>query len=338
MASTLGQIEFVLLQTKTFQESRYEVLNEVISRHQSQQTSFTHIQQVQRKSQPRSFGIITKLIHGVVFLKTAKSNHGWQQINLACEGMCQIIDQQPIDIIQTIFNVFFYSERLVFPTELKKQLGRFVTKILAHKLGCKHPLSLIAYYIQGEEILEGAIVPALEFLLVSLEGTLGRDNKETWQLKMDLIENQLTRKDYAAAEASTLSFLRQSENTRGRTGWITRRFLAMLGEIYTATKQYELAVKVYEDVQQRVCEALGDKFPDHLSMAVFVELAWLYGKLEKFIKSEGSCREAVAGILNSRSPNDPEYPFWINEVKILLRCQQLDPETWFRQHFGISNI
>lgn len=282
--SSIGRIELILLQTKIYHQSRFGFGTRSDIRSAATQPLFGN-----GVSEEGEFGLdvewAKKLVYGLGALTRQKSIQGWRMVNEACEIAHKVLEQQPKSLFRLLFYAFSDDDWTFFPG-LRTYLLRFLTKSSAGKLGCNHPISVVLYHLQEQQISADAVRPVFEVLVDAFGENIDPANDDSWDTRRDYCFSLRDQGEYAAAESHGLRFLKQSEEAFGRLHWRTRDFLQELAETHYRQEHYDLAEIEYQDAVQRGREDLGNKFPDWPCAYALEQLAWIYEARGDFAQSE----------------------------------------------------
>jgi tetratricopeptide (TPR) repeat protein len=327
--SNIGRIELILLQTKIYHQSRFgsrvrSSTRGASSRDYQQSIYLAH-------------EWIRKLRFGVWALAEQKYAQGWRMINEACEMVHKVLEQQPKNLFGPLLHGLSDSDLALFPS-LRTSLLRFFTKSSIAKLGCNHPISVVLYHWQEQQISTDAVSPVFEVLVDAFGENPDPENNEAWEIRSYYCVLLREQGKYAAAESHGLRFLKQSEEVFGRLHWRTRDLLLEFATMKHNQGHCDLAEIEYQDVVQRGREDLGDKYPDTRCITAFQLLALTYEVLGDFSQSEEYWRETLAGAINKYGMGDEGTIFIIIQLEASFRNQSVDPEAWLQQNFGISCV
>jgi tetratricopeptide (TPR) repeat protein len=324
--SNIGRIELILLQTKIYHQSRFDSG----TRSGTRGTSIRDHQE--------SFYLtnewISKLRYGLGALARQKHAQGWRMINEACEMVHKVLEQQPKYLFMQLIYGLSDDDLTLFPS-LRISLLRFFTKSSVGTLGCNHPISVILYHWQEQQIFADAVSPFFE-VLVDAFGDL--ENNEFWDARSYYCGSLRQQREYAAAESHGLRFLKQSEEAFGRLHWRTRDLLWEIATTKYEQEHYDLAEIEYQDAVQRGREDLGNEFPDTVCIMALRRLALIYEVQGDFSQSEEYWRAALTGAINEWGMEDEETIYMITQLEELFKSRSVDPEAWLQQNFGISCI
>jgi tetratricopeptide (TPR) repeat protein len=322
--SSIGRIELILLQTKIYHQSRFGSGTRSDTR-----SAATRLYLVEKW--------VEKLECGLGALVRQRSAQGWRMINEACEMIHKVLEQQPKNLFTLLFHSFNDGGWTFFPG-LRMYLLRFLTKSSAGKLGCNHPISVVLYHFQEQQVFADAVRPVFEALLDAFGENLGPANDDSWVIRSDYCTSLRRQREYAAAESHGLRFLKQSEEAFGRFHWHTRGFLRELASIHYQQEHYDLAEIEYQDVVQRGREDLGNEFSDATCIYALRRLALIYEDQGDFAQSEECWRAALTSTINGWGMEDEMTIYMIIQLEESFKSQGMDPEAWLRQNFGISCI
>src|SRR5271154_2856186 len=282
--SSIGRIELILLQTKIYHQSRFGSGTRPDTRSAATRLLFGN--GVDEEGEIALVGKwAEKLTYGVETLARQKSAQGWRMINEACEMVHKVLEQQPKNLFGLLFYGFNGGEWTFYPG-LRTRLLQFFAKISAGKLGCNHPISVVLYHLQEQQIFADAVRPVLEVLMDVFGENLDPANDDSWNIRSHYCMSLTEQREYAAAESHALRFLKQSEEVFGRLHRHTRDLLRELAHIHYQQGHYDLAEIEYQDVVQRGREDLGNELPDATYIYALWQLAWIYKTQEDFTQSE----------------------------------------------------
>lgn len=335
-ASNIGRVELILLQTKIYLQSRLGSETPSHTQNAATQLLFRN-----GGDDERTLYFIArwieKLSYGVGALVQQKPAQGWRMINEACEMVHEVLEQQPENLFILLLYGFSDGDWAVFPG-LSTYLLRFFTKVSAGKLGCNHPISVVLYHLQEQQVFAEVTSPVFEVLMDEFGESLGPTNFESWALRYYYCNVLGEQGEYAAAESHGLCFLKQSEEAFGRLHWRTRGLLLNLADIHFLEEQYDLAKLEFQDVVQRGREDLGDEFPDTGCIIALRQLALIYEVPGDFSRSEEYWRAALTGAISEWGMEDEATTYIIIQLEESFKNQSMDPEAWLQQNFGISCI
>jgi tetratricopeptide (TPR) repeat protein len=315
-ASKDGRIELILFQTKIYAQSQFDCT-------------------IKRRKYIHTWG--DKLIYGAEIVRQKRPAKGWQMIHEACEMTHQIFLQLHQCLLRYLLQAFHDNDMAMYP-ELRTHLLRFFTKVSARTLGCNHPISIVLYHWQEQQIFADVVTPIFEVMMDVSGEDINPTNDEVWRTK-DRYCYILKRKgDYAAAESHGLRFLKQSEEIFGRLHQRTRCILLELGHTHLQQGQHELAESEYQDTLQRGHENLGDQFPDRVCLEALRCLAYISEKREDFAQCNEYWRQALAGAIKRWGMGHDWITSLIGSLERSLKRQGMDHEAWLQQNFGISWI
>jgi hypothetical protein len=335
MTSKNDRIELILLQIKIYYEPRFH------STAASDKSNGAAQLELQNLSENAELSIYldewrSKLVLGVLELKREKSAQGWRLINEACGMFHRILDQKSLGLFRELFSTFNVGRWAIHP-DLRAHLLRFFTKIAAATLGCNHPICIVLYHLQGQELFPDAVRPAFEVLMDLFEedphGMVG----EVWNLKEYYCRIMKRQGDYFAAQSICLRALKQSEDVYGRLHWRTRSFLCELGAIDHAHGLHDLAEAKFQDVSQREREDPKGNFPDEDGVYALHMLASIYENRD-FVQGEEYWREALEGAIKVWGRGNKYTIYLASELERSFKRQGKDPGAWLQQNFGISCI
>jgi tetratricopeptide (TPR) repeat protein len=327
--SNIGRIELILLQTKIYHQSRFDSGTR-------SDTRGAFIRDCQ-ESICLAYGWIRKLRYGLGALAQQKHAQGWRMINEACEMVHKILEQQPKDLFIQLSYGLSDEDLSLFPG-LRTSLLRFFTKSSVGKLGCNHPISVVLYHWQEQQIFADAVGPFFEVLVDVFGENLDPENNEFWEIGSHYCASLRQQREYAAAESHGLRFLKQSEEAFGRLHWRTRELLLEFANMKYEQGHYDLAKIEYQDIMQRGREDLGNEFPDAECVIALRQLALIYEVQEDFSQSEEYWRAALTGAINEWGMEDEATTYTIIQLEESFKSQSMDPEAWLQQNFGISCI
>lgn len=327
--SNIGRIELILLQTKIYHQSRFG----------------SGIQSDTRGAPTRDYqesinlvnSWIGKLSYGAGALAQQKYARGWRLINEACEMVHKVLEQQPINLFRVLFYGLSDDDLSLFP-DLRTSLLRFFTKISVGRLGCNHPISVVLYHWQEQQIFTDAINSFFEVLVDVFGENLDPENDESWSIRRDYCGSLRGQREYAAAESHGLRFLKQSEEAFGRLHWRTRELLLEFAFTKYRQGQSDLAEIECQDVVQRGREDLGNEFPDAGCIYALHQLAQIYSTRGDFAQSDEYWRAALIGAINEWGMEGVVTTYIIIQLEKSFKNQSMDPEAWLQQNFGISCI
>ena len=335
-ASKDGRIELILWQTKIYYESRFA---STVGPGKLKDAAQPASQSVSEDPEILNhvFEWRDKLVFGVTALRKQKSAEGWRLISEACGATHRALDQQHQSLFRELLFVFSDRDWTMYP-DLSTHILRFFTKTSAAKLGCNHPLSIVLYHFQEQQVFTDTVRPALEVLMNVFGENLDPISEEFWYIKEDYCTMLRDRGDYVVAQSHGLRFLKQSEEVYGRLHLRTRYILLEIGYNHYHLGLDDLAEAEYLDVLQRGREDLGDDFPDRNCIDALQGLAWLYERQGNFVRREECWRAALGGTIEKWGMENVFTTYVIIELEDSLRNQGMDPEAWLQQNFGISCI
>jgi tetratricopeptide (TPR) repeat protein len=334
--SSIGRIELILLQTKIYHQSRFGSGTRSDTRSAATRLLFGNGVEEEEKTD-LVIEWVEKLAFGVGTLVQRKSAQGWRMINEACEMVHKVLEQQSKSLFGLLFFGFNEGDWTSFPG-LRTYLLRFFTKSSAGKLGCNHPISVILYHLQEQQIFADAARPVFEVLVDAFGENLDPPNDYSWNIKRHYCMSLRQQREYAAAESHGLRFLKQSEEAFGRLHWLTRAFLQELANIHHLQKHCDLAEIEYQDVVQRGREDLGNEFSDMGCISALWQLALIYEDEGDFAQSEECWRAVLTGAVDGWGMEDPMTIYIVIQLEESFKIQGMDPEAWLRQNFGISCV
>jgi hypothetical protein len=279
----------------------------------------------------------SKLINGMRALVQHKSAQGWRMLNETCGMFDGVLDQQSQRLFSLLFFAFSDYQWTLQPN-LRTHVLRFFTKASAVRLGCSHPLSIVLYHLQEEQIFADAVTPAFQVLMDVAGEKLNPTNEEVWRIKDNYCSMLRRRQEYAAAESHGLRFLNQCEEIFGRLHWRTRSLLLELGDVHHLQGLHEIAEREYQDILQRGREDLGDKFPDEFCIYALQHLALICEDRGDVAQCEGYWREMLVGAIEQLGMEDEKTTQLIVLLEKSFQRQDIDPEIWLQQNFGISCV
>jgi tetratricopeptide (TPR) repeat protein len=335
--SSIGRIELILLQTKIHHQSRFGSGTRPDTR-----SAATRLLVGNGVDEEGGIDLVVAWVENMIFgvgaLVRQKSAQGWRMINEACEMTHKVLEQQPTSLFRLLFFGFKGGDWTFFPG-LRTDLLRFFTKSSAGKLGCNHPISIVLYHLQEQQIFADAVRPVLEVLVDAFGENLDPANDDDyWNTRIGYCVSLRDQREYAAAESHGLRFLKQSEEAFGRLHQRTRDLLHELACIHYHQGHYGLAEIEYQDVVQRGREDLGNKFPDAGCIYALRQLAWIYEDQGDFAQSEECWRAALTGTIDGWGMEDQMTIYTIIQLEESFKNQGMDPEAWLRQNLGISCI
>lgn len=278
-----------------------------------------------------------KLVYGMWLLRQQKSTEGWPMIHEACEMTSQILDQPPQSFFRFLLNTFD-DHNLASCPDLRAHILQFFTKASAATLGCNHPISVVSYHLQEQQILADVVKIAFEVLMDVVGENAEPTNPEVWSLRDFYCRALALRGEWAAAESYGQRFLKQCEEIFGRVHWRTRRLLFNIGEIYYVQGLHELAEREFQDLLQRGRKDLGAQYPGWIDISALRILAWIWEGRGDFTQSEEYWRQVLAGAIKECGvENDATICFFVN-IEQSFKDQGKDPEAWLQQKFGLSCI
>jgi hypothetical protein len=278
----------------------------------------------------------SKLLLGVLILGQEKPAQGWRLINEACGMFHRILGQKPLGLFRLLFFAF-NDDDWAMHSDLSAHILRFFTKIAAARLGCNHPICIVLYHLQGQELFGDAVRPVFEVLMDLFEEDSHSTVREVWDLKVCHCCIMRKYGGYFAAKSTCLRALKRSEDVYGRLHWRTRSFLNMLGTIHHAQGLHDLAEAKFQDALQRGREDPRGDFPDEDSVSTLQILAVIY-ESRGFVQSEEYWREALDGAIKVWGIEDECTIYLVNELERSFKRQGKDPEAWLQQNFDISCI
>lgn len=335
MTSKNDRVELILLQIKIYYEPRFP------STAASDKPVGAALLKLQNLSENTELSIYlddwrSKLVLGVIELKRERSVQGWRLINEACGMFHRILDQNPLKLFRLLFYAFNIGDWAMH-SDLSAHLLRFFTKMAAARLGCNHPICIVLYHLQGQELFTHAVRPVFEVLMNLFEEDPHGTADEVWNLKEYYCRIMQKQRDYFTAKSICLRALKQSEEVQGRLHWRTRSFLYELGMIHHAQGLHDLAEAEFQDVLQRGREDPRGDFPDEDGVYALRMLASIY-KNRDFVQSEGYWREAIQGAIKVWGGGDEYTIYLVSELERSFTRQGKDPESWLQQNFGTSCI
>jgi tetratricopeptide (TPR) repeat protein len=338
MTSKNDRVELILLQIKIYYEPRFP------STAASDKSNGAAQLELQNLSENAELSVYldewrSKLVLGVLELKREKSAQGWRLINEACGMFHRILDQKSLRLFGLLFYAFnvFNVGDWAMHSDLSAHLLRFFTKIAAARLGCKHPICIVLYHLQGQELFADAVRPAFEVLMDLFNEVPHSTVGEVWNLKEYYCRIMKRQGDYFAAQSICLRALKQSEDVYGRLHWRTRSFLYELGAIDHAQGLHDLAEAKFQDVLQLKREDPGGNFPDEHGVYALQMLASIYENRD-FVQSEEYWREALEGAIKVWGRGDECTIYLASVLERSFKRQGKDPGAWLQQNFGISCI
>jgi tetratricopeptide (TPR) repeat protein len=334
--SNIGRIELILLQTKIYLQSRFGSGTRSHTRSAATQLLFRN-----GGDDEKTLYFIArwmeKLSYGVGALVQQKPAQGWRMINEACEMVHKVLEQEPENLFILLFYGFSDGDWALFPG-LSTYLLRFFAKSSAGILGCSHPISVVLYHLQEQEIFAEATSPVFEVLMDAFGENLGPTNFESWALRYYYCNVLGEQGEYAAAESHGLCFLKQSEEEFGRLHWRTRGLLLNLADIHFLEEQYDLAEKEFQDVVQRCREDSDDEFLDWIYIHALWQLTQIFEARGDFAQSDEYLRTVLTSAINEWGTEDETTTYIIIQLEESFKNQGMDPEAWLQQNFGISCI
>jgi tetratricopeptide (TPR) repeat protein len=325
--SDIGRIELILLQTKIYYQSRLGSGTRSDTRDAPTRDYQESVNLVYRW--------IGKLKYGMGALGTRKHAQGWRMINEACEMVHKFLEQQPRNLLTALFYGLSEDALNFFPG-LRTSLLRFFTKSSVGKLGCNHPISVVLYHWQEQQIFADAVSPAFEVLLDVSGENLNLENDELWEIRSYYCGSLKGQGEYAAAESHGLRFLKQAEEVFGRLHWRTRELLFEFTLVKYYQGHYDLAEIGYQDIVQRGREDLGNEVFNASCIYGLHQLALISEVRGDFAQSEEYWRAALTGAINGWGMEDDETTYITIRMEESFKNQGMDPEAWLQQNFGIS--
>jgi tetratricopeptide (TPR) repeat protein len=327
--SNIGRIELILLQTKIYHQSCFGSG----TRSDTRGASIRDYQE----SVYLTGAWIRKLRYGLGALARQKHTQGWRMINEACEMVHKVLEQQPKDLFIRLSYGLSDEDLSLFPG-LRTSLLRFFTKSSVGKLGCNHPISVVLYHWQEQQIFADAVSPFFEVLVDVFGENLDPEKNEFWETRSYCCGSLKQQREYAAAESHGLRFLKQCEEAFGRLHWRTRDLLLEFADMKYQQEHYDLAKIEYQDIMQRGREDLGNKFPDSVCTLALQQLALIYGVQGDFSQSEECWRAALTSAINEWGMENEATTYTVIRLEESFKSQSMDPEAWLQQNFGISCI
>jgi hypothetical protein len=245
-ASKGGRIELILFHMKMFQKSQIDHTKELITLNRIAMDDL----------------LITwwdKFVAGACLIRRQKPNLGWQKISEACDMAHQILDQRSQSFFRHLLSALD-SYNVALQPDLRAHILRFFMKASALKLGYNHPISIVLYHLQEQQILEDVTIMAFEVLMDVARENLDPTDLEVWHLREIYCRILKKRLQWAAAESCGQRFLKQYEDVLGQFHVYSRHLLLGLGCANYEQGLSELAERQLQDVLQRGREDLEDRF------------------------------------------------------------------------------
>ncbi len=278
-----------------------------------------------------------KLVTGACLVRRQKPNLGWQRIGEACDMVHQILDQRHPSFFRYLLSALDSYEVTLQP-DLRAHILRFFMKASALKWGCNHPISIILYHLQEQQILEDVTIIAFEVLMDVARENLDPTDPEVWYLRERYCEILKERLQWAAAESCGQRFLKQCEDVLGQFHFYSRLLLLELSSANYAQGLPELAERQLQDVLQRGREGLEDQFPDWTCIHALNILALIWEDRGDFTQSEEYWRQVLAGAIKQWGEKHEATVNFLVNVERSFKRQGKDPEAWLQQNFGVSCV
>jgi len=319
-----GRIELILFHTKIYAQSQFDCTTESgNTRDAAERYKY-------------AIAWANKLICGTEALQHKRPAKGWQMIHDACEMTHQFFLQFHQCFLRYLLYAFYDVDMAKYP-ELRTHLLRFFTKLSARTLGCNHPISVILYHWQEQQIFADVVTPVFEVMMDVSEGNINPTNDEAWRMKNRYCKILKTKGDCAAAESHGLRLLKQSEEVFGRLHRRTRSILLELGLTRCQRGLHELGESDIQDTLQRGHEDLGDRFPDTICVFALLYLAYIFEKRD-FAQCMEYCRQALDGAIKRSGVQGSWTISLIGNLEVVFKRGGVDFEAWLQQNFGISWI
>jgi hypothetical protein len=335
-ASKDGRIELVLFQTKAYHQSRFASPVESNTCGGAIRLSSDN-DAIDKEALNYNITWQSKLIYGMRSLVQHKSAQGWRMLGETCDMFHQVLDQQSQGLFSLLFFAFSDNDWSLYP-DLRTHVLRFFTKVSAARLGCNHPMSIVLYHMQEQDIFASAVTPAYEVLMDVSGENLSPEHEEVWRIKDNYCSMLRRRGEYAAVDSHGLRFLNQCEEVFGRLHWRTRSLLLELGDVHHWQGLHEIAECEYQDILQRAREDLGDEFPDDLCIYALQHLAMISEDRGDVAQSKEYWRQMLAGAIKKLGMHDERTTHLTVLLEKSFRRQAIDPDAWLQKHFGISCV
>jgi hypothetical protein len=335
-ASKDGRVELVLFQTKAYHQSRFgpPVKSKTFGGAVQLPSDSTP---AEREALNYNIAWESKLIYGMRSLVQQKSAQGWRMLGETCDMFHRVLDQQSQGLFRLLFFAFSDNDWSMYP-DLRTHVLRFFTKVSAARLGCNHPMSIVLYHMQEQDIFADAVTPTYEVLMGVSGENLSPKHDELWRIKDNYCSMLRRRGDYAAVDSHGLRFLNQCEAVFGRLHWRTRSLLLELGDVHHWQGLHEIAECEYQDILQRAREDLGDEFPDEYCIYALQHLAMISEDRGDVAQSQEYWRQMLAGAIKKLGMHDERTTHLTVLLEKSFRRQAVDPEVWLQENFGISCV
>jgi len=274
---------------------------------------------------------------GAYLVRIQKPNLGWQRIGQACDMVHQILDQRHQSFFRHLLTALNSYEVTLQP-DLRAHILRFFMKASALKWGCNHPISIILYHLQEQQILEDVTLIAFEVIMDIARENLDPTDVEVCYLGEFYCRILNNRFQWAALESWGQRFLKQYEDVLGQFHLYCRELLFELSFASYEQGLGELAERQLQDVLQRGREGLEDQFPDWTCINALRILALIWEDRGDFTQSEYYWRQMLAGSIKEWGEKDELTFSYLAELERSFKYQGKDPEAWLQQNFGLSCV
>src|SRR5436305_10496808 len=127
----------------------------------------------------------------------------------------QILDQPYQSFFRHLLCVLDSYDVAVQP-DLRAHILRFFMKASALKLGCNHPISIVLYHLQEQQILEDVTLIAFDVIMDVARENLDPKDVEVCRLRRLYCTLLKRRLQWAAVESWGQRFLKQYEDVFGQ--------------------------------------------------------------------------------------------------------------------------
>jgi hypothetical protein len=149
---------------------------------------------------PSSSSWIKQMTKSVALLSLADSDSAWETLDLACGIAGQVMSQPYNDLLRNVLVIFLRQWWLAFP-RVRAELLRYLTKLAAMKLGCKHPFTIVLFHFIDEDVLLRSAESALQIAITAAESERMLLRRSAWTLNHSYCCLLLDRKEHKAAAA-----------------------------------------------------------------------------------------------------------------------------------------
>jgi hypothetical protein len=264
-------------------------------------------------------------------LSLSHPDKAWKAFGKACIVAEKMMSQGHHDLLLAVFALFSKPWLPEF-ADIRLSLLRYLTRLAALRLGCRHSLTVILFHLLDGEVLSRSIRSALEMLVATTGKEPGLLRPSIWALNHAQCIMLIGSGEYQLALEPAARLLEGAQKSAGLglERMLTRSALLRQGDISYGLGDITEAKHHYERSIVLAQEWHGHPFPDPVGVEAVSRLARLQAEYGDYAKAEQLC---ITALENAWTPlSEPDATGIRLALKTTLESTML--YQWLQDHSG----